>query len=461
MAEVPPAVVGNPLDAGGVAAPEQQRMSPPAVEGPPGEEAAPEQQSMETRAVPGPKCKTEEEAQAWAAEWCRGYEAKVNAADADTYNEVEGLLKLLEVLAGLTKPPVRLLRGSWLLKRARALSKAKTDEQRRQLALPRRQILERDHPEAFLSADEVRALYKKLLVRWWFYPCGACEERLRQPCCLCMACFIECCCCFDCKSRYIASFRGCSSCGERREQMPSGEFTVLYDFDSLLHKNEAGERSDEEQAAFKAALGSMGARHGHRPTTTAATSRKPDGWLPAPPHHNRGRTAFEHPVSQMIKPRSPLSSRRAADLEIPRNYFFVADEQRTRSEAPLHPRAFASLLARRTFTNGADCEVVANLYADTLAGAFGSATGLQFDNSAWGDEDLKQLAEVLPLARAATILLLRTNHYGERGVDAAASALEADAAPRLQELLVDSCGGAAEARLPTACSARGIGLIAR
>merc|ERR1719291_687313 len=123
----------------------------------------------------------------------------------------------------------------------------------------------------------------------------------------------------------------------------------------------------------------------------------------------------------MIKPRLLGSFRRVADLAIPRSNFFLSDGLmggNERSEAPLHPRAFASLLAQRTFTNGADCEVVADLYADTLAGAFGGATELIFSNCDWGDEDVMRLAEVLPMAGAATLLGILGNHYGERRPEA-------------------------------------------
>ena len=62
----------------------------------------------------------------------------------------------------------------------------------------------------------------------------------------------------------------------------------------------------------------------------------------------------------------------------------------------MHPRAFAALLARKTFTNGkSDCELVAALYHDTLAGALGQVGKLSFQNCGWGDEELARLVESL------------------------------------------------------------------
>ena len=77
---------------------------------------------------------------------------------------------------------------------------------------------------------------------------------------------------------------------------------------------------------------------------------------------------------------------------------------------PLHPEAFAAKLARKVFTNGkSDLEMVAGIYARTLDGAFGGAEELVFEECGWGDEEVKALAKVLPLARSATYLSLNSN----------------------------------------------------
>ena len=73
---------------------------------------------------------------------------------------------------------------------------------------------------------------------------------------------------------------------------------------------------------------------------------------------------------------------------------------------PLHPEALAAKLARKVFTNGkSDLEMVAGIYARTLDGAFGGAEKLEFANCGWGDEEVKALAKVLPLARSVTCLI--------------------------------------------------------
>eukprot|EP00966_Prymnesium_polylepis_P330751 7386370-Prymnesium_polylepis.3 len=60
--------------------------------------------------------------------------------------------------------PVRLLRSSWIKARARLITEALSDEQRRALALPRRQDLEGENPDAFFGVDGTRC------TRWFNVP---------------------------------------------------------------------------------------------------------------------------------------------------------------------------------------------------------------------------------------------------------------------------------------------------
>ena len=118
---------------------------------------APAPESM-TREAPSSetnsRSQTEEEAEAWAEKWYSGYQPPTSVSH-NLFVEPEGLFDLLGPQREGELPPVRLLRGSWLLGRASALRRATTDSERAQLALPRRQTLEKQCPEAFMSADEV------------------------------------------------------------------------------------------------------------------------------------------------------------------------------------------------------------------------------------------------------------------------------------------------------------------
>ena len=96
----------------------------------------------------------------------------------------------------------------------------------------------------------------------------------------------------------------------------------------------------------------------------------------------KGWPTFERAISGQIKRASRESWRRIVDTSVSRS------AGGTYRAAPEHPRAFAARLARTVFTNGkADCEVVARLYADTLAGALGSAAMLEFRDCQWTDAD--------------------------------------------------------------------------
>ena len=200
----------------------------------------------------------------------------------------------------------------------------------------------------------------------------------------------------------------------------------------------------------------MGVWYGHKLTTTFIMSELPSGWPQRPEDaayfpegwlKGKGWPTFERTVSAQIKPARFASWRRIVDPDGKREGF---DAYR---EAPVHPRAFAARLARTVFANGkADCELVAGLYADTLAGGFGRAEELEYKFATWGDEEAVQLAEALPLALEVKLLNLAANSdIGQRGLDALAAALNAGAAPKLRVLLGKMAEG-----LRAPCEARGI-----
>ena len=80
------------------------------------------------------------------------------ALTIEDYRDPESIDAQLLPRGGLEHAPVKLLKWEWIEKRADKLRSATTDEERRALALPRRQDLERDEPDAFYSAEEVRKL---------------------------------------------------------------------------------------------------------------------------------------------------------------------------------------------------------------------------------------------------------------------------------------------------------------
>ena len=65
------------------------------------------------------------------------------ALTIEDYRDPESIYEQLVPRGGLEHPPVKLLKWGWMEKRAEKLRSATTDEERRALALPRRQDLER------------------------------------------------------------------------------------------------------------------------------------------------------------------------------------------------------------------------------------------------------------------------------------------------------------------------------
>ena len=89
-------------------------------------------------------------------------------------------------------------------------------------------------------------------------------------------------------------------CCDTRFAFPGGEFMVFYDYASLHQKDPKGERTEDEKAAFGAALSAMGTWYAHALTTTVALDKLPAGWETTA-YSDRGWPTFESAVSQLFK----------------------------------------------------------------------------------------------------------------------------------------------------------------
>ena len=238
---------------------------------------------------------------------------------------------------------------------------------------------------------------------------------------------------------------------------------VARSWGSLHQKDADGQRTQPEQAAFGTALKTMGMWYAHRLTTTVILSELPPGWprsaeaapfFPEGWLRGKGWPSFERAVSGMIKRGTARSFRRIVDPAVPRSVVST-----TYRAPPMHPREFAAELSRKVFTNGADCEVVARLYADAFCTALGEARELEFRGLRWKDADVEAFAKVLPLLRHVETLDLSYNEIGTRGFAALAAAIREGAAPALKKFVFG--GGSNEGdstALKEACKARGISL---
>ena len=104
-------------------------------------------------AVPKPLAASKAAADAYGKSFYQDYRETAQPQDPKLYYDPKWLYD--QLVEGVGPAPVRLLRGSRLLARARRLRKCKTDAERERHRLPRRQEIPE---EDFLSEPEVRAL---------------------------------------------------------------------------------------------------------------------------------------------------------------------------------------------------------------------------------------------------------------------------------------------------------------
>ena len=166
------------------------------------------------------------------------------------------------------------------------------------------------------------------------------------------------------------------------------------------------------------------------------------------PYDDRGWPSFEQRVTMMLKMQSLMGWNMIVDVGNPC----------AKPHVPLTAASFETLLESKTFTNNADSTVVAKLYAKTMHEALGMTPLLRFPALKWGDDEMKQLVEVLPECTALRGLNLKNNKFTLAGATMLARCLNDGAMPKLlciggyNTMLLES------PELKAACDARGIAL---
>ena len=95
----------------------------------------------------------------------------------------------------------------------------------------------------------------------------------------------------------------------------------------------------------------------------------------------------------------------------------------------------ARLVARKRFTSKkGDLPMVIALNTRTILSIFRDMKMVKYVDVGWGDEEVVQLAEVLPLCTSATELNLVGNQISDRGAKALAAAVAEGAMPKLELL---------------------------
>ena len=183
-------------------------------------------------------------------------------------------------------------------------------------------------------------------------------------------------------------------------------------------------RDVAQEASFRRALGNMSMWYAH-PLTTVLIVRGQDAQLfkyandeatgalvrtdEPNPRDGRGWPVYEERMATLGFKDSPsvllcVSPPHAFHFEYVQQWELVvevggetaAEARRRRNAPPMAPSRFGVLLDERlTFTNGADREVVRDLYRRTAEEGFGGRTALCYTGAGWGDADVAELGAML------------------------------------------------------------------
>mmetsp|Transcript_24296 Transcript_24296/g.80755 ORF Transcript_24296/g.80755 Transcript_24296/m.80755 type:complete len:415 (+) Transcript_24296:151-1395(+) len=300
------------------------------------------------------------------------------------YADPDEIFRLLRPPADGGLVRVKLLNSAWLLERAAKVRAAKSEEERAALALPCRQVLESEAPEAYFTGDEVEAL-----------PRSECGAGMGNPNALAVACASY---CWSTPGHPDPQGSTLLLLADAIDKLQRGEgrydhqrlptpCAIFLDWTALPQKPGGRERDELERAAFGETLGCMQVWYAHMLTTSVLLTAPIAGYVP---YGNRGWPSFERLVSMIAKPNTPMV------------WPLIVDVGEGRGDcarlAPQTVEQFGALMRTKTFTNGSDCDVVIELYRQTVETVLASAPALKMlFNAHWGDDEMRSVAALLPL----------------------------------------------------------------
>ena len=350
--------------------------------------------------------------------------------------------------------------------RADKLRSATTDEERRALALPRRQDLERDEPDAFYSAEEVRELktntpqYDGAATQLSIVSVSHAWETSVHPDPRGANLLLL----VDAIKRAQTTKEKAGKYGDPKAKLLPSSLAVFFDFCSLFQRDptlfeasetpeakEEGEerdafiaalkaktafyggeaydksRSEAEGRPFKAALDNMEVWYAHAGTTVVLLTETPEG-SSALAYLLRGWPTFESSVAMLIKPG-------VSNMEWPTLIDVSLRASKCKRFAPLTPEGMHTLLMEKKFTNGADREVVVKLYTNVAERCIYPAKVLDYFGMGFGDEEMKVLCEWFPKCEEVKELYLMNNAFTTTGWDLLAEVVGREGAmPKLKRI---------------------------
>ena len=182
------------------------------------------------------------------------------------------------------------------------------------------------------------------------------------------------------------------------------KFAVFLDWTALPQKVNGQERNAEDKAAFDEALSCMQVWYAHMLTTVLLLTGKQEGVSLS--YQDRGWPTFERLVSMILTPNTTMVWPMIVDVgAMPDDAEKMPNDGYCKRLVPMSVDRFAATMRKKKFTNGADCELVIGLYKKTVESVLGAAPRLKMVlNKHWGDAEMRQLVEVLPLCAEATLL---------------------------------------------------------
>ena len=324
--------------------------------------------------------------------------AEKRAQHTVDYNNEEEIFHWLRNPPGGGIKRVMLLRDEWILTLADKIEAAPNDAARAALAVPCRQLLEERDPTAYYQPEEVEALERS--------ENGAGRGNPKALAVLCVSY------CWETPEHPDPFGRTLVKIAKAIRKLKTHiwarrkKFAVFLDWTALPQKVNGQERNAEDKAAFDEALSCMQVWYAHMLTTVLLLTGKQEGVSLS--YQDRGWPTFERLVSMILTPNTFVVWPMIVDVgAMPDGAEKMPDDGYCKRLVPMSVDRFAETMREKKFTNGADCELVIGLYKKTVESVLGKAPKLKMNhNKDWGDAEMRDLVEVLPMCAEATELAI-------------------------------------------------------
>lgn len=183
-------------------------------------------------------------------------------------------------------------------------------------------------------------------------------------------------------------------------------------------------RTPEECEVFERSQHSVGLWYAHHSTWKWMLTRVLGGSCQVPHHESQGWPAFEWQVSQMATLPDRVLDLGQLDVTRCKDWGAIVASCRVQSRRPpALPEAFAKTLQTRSFSCASDRRLLQTGYRWIFGDVMHSVEVFDFSFHNWGDDEARQLADVLPSCNCLKRLYLSWNHIGDSGAEALATAL--------------------------------------